>query len=89
MIGQELHVEHLDAGAKQRVDRNGKRDLRGVGDRMEHTFGGEQTASPHTLEATRELALVPYLEAVRVTELVQPDRPSTVAGRRRGLFRRG
>ena len=66
-----LHVEQGRTVELQELDRRPTRDLRRVGDPMEHRLTGEEPADPHAVQAPDELAVLPRLDAVRPTKLVQ------------------
>ena len=49
-----------------------QRDLRGVGDPVEHRLAGEEPADRDAVQAADELAVPPGLDRVRPAQLVQP-----------------
>ena len=66
-----LHVEEGRAVEPQELDGRPARDLRRVGDPMEHRLAREEPADAHAVQAADELAVLPRLDGVRPTQLVQ------------------
>src|SRR3954454_184482 len=67
-----LDVEQLGTVHPQQLDGRPARDLRRVGDAVEHRLAREEAPDAQALEPARELAVAPRLDAVRPPELVQP-----------------
>src|SRR5690606_1288891 len=66
VAGHELRVAQLEAAELQTRDEMDERDLRGVRDAAEHALAEERRAEPDAVEAPRQRALPPRLDAVRV-----------------------
>src|SRR5690349_17562641 len=66
-----LHVEERGAVQPQELSGGPARDLRRVGDAVEHRLAREEPTDAHAVQTARELTALPRLDAVRPTELVQ------------------
>ena len=70
-VGRELLdvEEQISPGAKM-FDQGDQGDFRGVALVVEHRFGGEQTGDGDAVDAARQAALAPGLDAVGVAQAV-------------------
>ena len=67
-----LHVEQGRTVELQELDRRPARDLRRVGDPVEHRLAREEPADADAVQPADERAVLPRLDRVRPAELVQP-----------------
>lgn len=66
-----LDVDQRIAALAKMVYQMGQSDLRGVADAEKLRLGGEQSSDRHAVDTAGKLVLMPYLDAVRVPQLVQ------------------
>ena len=73
MLGDILGVEQIEAARDQPRHQMHQRHFRRVAGAMEHALAKEGPPEAHPIKAADEIAVLPDLDAVAVSELVKPD----------------
>ncbi len=73
MPGDELAIEQDSARAEQRCHQPGQGHLRAIAGPAEHRFAAEHPVEPYPVKPAQQGTLVPALDRMRVTLLVQRD----------------
>src|SRR5436305_1823969 len=68
----DLRIEQHESAYSEILNEVGQGDLGGVADAVKHRFAGEESANRDAIDASDQFAALPGLDAVGMTEFVQP-----------------
>ena len=73
MFGHILRVEQLEPAGNEAGNQMHERHLRGVAGAVKHAFAEEGAAEIDAVKAADQIVTLPYLDAVGVAQVVQPE----------------